>query len=97
MKPVDITLIGKPGCPLCAEAREVITQVREELAQEDISTTLVEHNILEDEQLARLHSEDIPVVKIGERRHSIWRVEPEKFAAAVRKAAKPSLFARLGR
>lgn len=97
MNPVDITLIGKPGCPLCAEAREVIAQVREDLARDGIATNLVEYNILEDEQLARLHAEDIPVVKIGERRHSIWRVEPDKFAAAVRKAAKPSLFARLGR
>lgn len=82
-----ITLIGKPGCHLCDDAREVVEGVRAKLAAESVATELVELNILEDEALARLHSEDIPVVRVGEKRHAIWRVDPDKFEAAVRRAA----------
>lgn len=96
MPVVSITLIGKPGCPLCDEARVIIDEVRTELAarpeKERVETELAELNILEDEQLARMHSEDIPVVFIGEKRHAIWRVDRDKFTAAVTKAARGSLF-----
>lgn len=88
MDPVRITLIGKPGCHLCDDARGVIERVRSGLAADLISTELVELDILEDEALARAHSEEIPVVRIGEKRHAIWRVDPEKFEAAVRRAAR---------
>ncbi|KAM9861957.1 glutaredoxin family protein [Leucobacter sp. BZR 635] len=88
MDPIRITLLGKPGCHLCDDARAVIEQVRTQLATDEIATELIELNILEDEALARLHSEEIPVVRIGEKRHAIWRVDPEKFEAALRRAAQ---------
>lgn len=104
MDPVRLTLIGKPGCHLCDDARGVIETVRGELAslpgKKRIDTELIELNILEDEQLALLHSEHIPVVLIGDRRHAIWQVDREKFTAAVVKAArasKPSMLQRLKR
>ncbi len=96
MDPVQLTLIGKPGCHLCDDARDTIEAVRTELAalpgKQRIETVLTELNILENERLALLHSEHIPVVLIGERRHAVLHVDHEKFAAAVVKAAKPSLF-----
>lgn len=88
MKTVRITLIGKPGCHLCDDARDAIEGVRVELAGRGIPTELDELNILEDETLARLHSEEIPVVRINGKQHAIWRVRPEKLAAAIEKAAK---------
>ncbi|MFC5337555.1 glutaredoxin family protein [Leucobacter denitrificans] len=88
--PVTLTLIGKPGCHLCDDARVVIEEVRGSVAKSGIDTELVERNILEDEQLARLHSEDIPVVLIGEKRHAIWRVDRDKLEAAITKAARTS-------
>ncbi|KIP52173.1 glutaredoxin family protein [Leucobacter komagatae] len=92
MEPVRITLIGKPGCHLCDDARETIESVRAGLAADAIATEFIELDILQDEALARLHSEEIPVVRVGEKRHAIWRVDPEKFEAAVRRAAgKPKL------
>lgn len=92
---VEITLIGKPGCHLCDDARETIERVRAEMAADrGIESTLTELNILEDDQLARQHAEDIPVVRIGGKRHAIWRVEPTKFAAALEKAGRRRLFAR---
>ncbi|MFF8817438.1 glutaredoxin family protein [Leucobacter sp. NPDC015123] len=87
MEPVRITLIGKPGCHLCDDARDVVERVRAELAADGVATELAELNILEDAELARLHSEDIPVVRIGDRRHAIWHVDAEKFETAVRRAA----------
>lgn len=96
MDPVQLTLIGKPDCHLCDDAREIVEAVRADLAAlpgpQRIETVLTELNILEDEQLARLHAENIPVVLIGEKRHAIWHVDPEKFTTAVVKAAKRPRF-----
>ena len=95
MTNVELTLIGKPGCHLCDDAREVIAAVRGELAERGIATSLRELDILQDQQLARLHSENIPVVLIHGRRHAIWRVDPDRFSAAVEKASRrPRLFSR---
>ncbi|WP_449280954.1 glutaredoxin family protein [Leucobacter sp.] len=93
MTVVQLTLIGKPGCHLCDEAREAIARVRADLAERGIETELEELDILEDPQLARRHSEDIPVVRINGRRHAIWRVDPERLTAAVEKAAAPTRLA----
>ena len=95
MTTVQLTLIGKPGCHLCDDARGVIAAVREELGQRGIRTELTELDILQDEELARRHAEEIPVVRINGRRHAIWRVDPARLAAAVEKAARgPRLFSR---
>ena len=92
-----ITLIGKPGCHLCDDARAVIERVRAELAEDGVATEFVERDILQDAALARQHAESIPVVQIGAKRHAIWHVDAAKFAAAVRRAAggaKPSFWRR---
>lgn len=85
---VSITLIGKPGCHLCDDAREVIAGVRADFAENGLDTSFEELNILEDAALARKHSENIPVVLINGRRHAIWRVDPARFTAGIEKAAK---------
>ncbi|QBE49263.1 glutaredoxin family protein [Leucobacter triazinivorans] len=89
MTVVQLTLIGKPGCHLCDDARETIARVRAELAERGVATELRELDILADAQLARRHAEDIPVVQIDGRRHAIWRVDPERLSAAIEKAAAP--------
>ena len=88
MRLVQITLIGKPGCHLCDDARDVISEVLAELGSLGIATEYTELDILQDAALAEQHSEDIPVVLIDNRRHAIWKVDPARFAAAVEKAAK---------
>ncbi|WP_336991999.1 glutaredoxin family protein [Leucobacter sp. VD1] len=95
MTTVQITLIGKPGCHLCDDARDVIAAVREELEQRGISTELSELDITQDAALARRHAEEIPVVQINGRRHAIWRVDAARLTAAIEKAARgPRLFSR---
>lgn len=93
MRQVEITLLAKPGCHLCEDAREAIGNVRSSLSSR-IVTTLVEVDILADAELARRHAEDIPVVLVNGRRHAIWRVDENRLAAAVEKAARPGLFGR---
>lgn len=86
-KPVSVTLLSKPGCHLCDDARAVITRVLAECDARGISATLEEVDILGDARLARLHAEEIPVVLVNGRRHTIWHVDPDRFAAAVEKRA----------
>ena len=92
---VAITLLSKPGCHLCDDARAVIERSRSSLSDTHIDTTLDEIDILQDAQLARLHAEEIPVVLIDGRRHAIWRVDQDRLVAAIEKAARrPKLFSR---
>ena len=91
MRTVRVTLIGKPGCHLCEEARETIETVRAELSAAGVPTELEELDILQDAQLARVHAEHIPVVQLNGKRHAIWRVDPARFRAAVERAARGPL------
>jgi len=77
-----VTLIGKPGCHLCDDARETIIQVIAELPTE-FSVELSEQSILDDEQLHTKYWDEIPVVLINDRVHTIWRVEPDRLSAAL--------------
>ncbi len=92
-KPVRVTFMTKPGCHLCDEAREIIDDVVGLMGRRGIAVNVDEVNILDEPALARLHSEEIPVVFIGRRRHSIWRVDRDRFTAAVEKASRGGLFA----
>ena len=74
-----LTLISKPGCHLCDEARSVITEVL--VSFPDV--TFEEKNMLEDQALVNLYSEEIPVVLIDGRQHSFWRVEEKRLRSAL--------------
>ncbi|MBH0025059.1 glutaredoxin family protein [Salinibacterium sp. SWN248] len=77
-----LTLIGKPGCHLCDDARETIDQVVAALPLAP-EIELSEQSILDDEQLHAQYWDEIPVVLINDRVHAIWRVEPERLRAAL--------------
>ena len=93
-KPVSLTLLTKPGCHLCDDARAVVETVRTELTGRRIETDLAEVNILNDPELARLHAEDIPVLLVNGRRHAIWRVDAARLTAAIERASRRRLFGR---
>jgi len=57
--PVRIDVYGKPGCTLCAEALDLLDEVRA-----DFACTVEEHNILEDEGLFARYRYRVPVVVI---------------------------------
>jgi glutaredoxin len=80
-----LTLIGKPGCHLCDDARDVITAVVAELegSASAPSITVTELSILDDEQLRNQYAEEIPVLLLNGRVHNIWRVDPARLRTAI--------------
>jgi hypothetical protein len=77
---VEITLITRPGCHLCDDARPVVERV---VAGFGGGVTLTERSILDDAELEERYSDDIPVVLIDGRQHSAWRVDPAKLAERI--------------
>jgi Glutaredoxin-like domain (DUF836) len=73
-----ITLIGKPGCHLCDEARVVIEKVAR-----DTGVGWTELSILDDPVLAERYWEQIPVVLVDGEQHDFWRVDEGRLRAAL--------------
>lgn len=74
-----LTLVGKPGCHLCDDARAIVTDVlasHPEVAFEELS-------ILDDPQLLDRYAEEIPVLLIDGRVHTIWRVDRQRLESAL--------------
>ena len=74
----SLTLIGKPGCHLCDEARDVVSQVVAGLAADGVPVAVEERSILDDADLDVRWHDDIPVVLIGTALHDRWRVDAER-------------------
>jgi hypothetical protein len=73
-----ITLVGKPDCHLCEDARAVIAAVCAETGEE-----FVELSIFDDPELADLYWEQIPVTLVDGTQHDFWRVDPVRLRAAL--------------
>ena len=86
MPPAHLTLIGKPGCHLCDDARAVVTDVVAAVAAEPGAPTITveEQSILDDAELHELYVEDIPVLLINGEVHNYWRIDPVRLTAALR-------------
>jgi glutaredoxin len=74
-----VTLVGKPGCHLCDDARLVVEQVVSEFE----GIALDERSILDDIALRDLYAEEIPVVLIDGVQHTYWRVDAERLRQAL--------------
>ncbi len=85
MASVELTLIGKPDCHLCEDARAVVLSVVGELADGPGagSVSVAELSILDDPALMDEYFEEIPVVLLNGRVHTIWRVDPARLRAAL--------------
>ncbi|MBD8609890.1 glutaredoxin family protein [Frigoribacterium sp. CFBP 13729] len=81
-----ISLLTKPGCHLCDEARAALDAVLAEPEFAAAELGYAETDILGDEALRAEYAEEIPVVLLDDRVHTIWRVEPERLRTALRKA-----------
>lgn len=75
-----VTLIGKPGCHLCDEAREVVAAVTADLGE-----TYEERDILLEPELHDRYWEQIPVVLVDGEQHTFWRVDADRLRAALRR------------
>ena len=79
MDSARITLIGKPGCHLCDEARAVVARVAD-----DLGVGWTELDITTDGELAEQYWEQIPVTLVDGRRHDFWHVDEARLRAALR-------------
>lgn len=83
MSAVSLTLIGKPGCHLCDDAREVIRGVLADLPDGAPAVAVEELSILDDADLHEKYVEEIPVVLVDGRMHTYWRVDPARLRTAI--------------
>jgi glutaredoxin-like protein DUF836 len=73
-----ITLIGKPGCHLCDDAREVVARVAA-----DTGAGWHERSILDEPDLAAVYAEQIPVILVDGAQHDFWRVDEQRLRDAL--------------
>ncbi|HEX6056714.1 MAG TPA: glutaredoxin family protein [Intrasporangium sp.] len=73
-----VTLIGRPGCHLCDEARAVIDRVTAELG-----VSWEERSIDDDAELRAEYAEQIPVTLVDGQRHDFWRVDEARLRSAL--------------
>lgn len=88
MSTVTVTLIGKPGCHLCDDAREAIRSVIGDLPAGAPEVRVEELSILDDAELHERYVEDIPVVFVDGRQHTYWRVDPARLRTALLEEAR---------
>jgi hypothetical protein len=73
-----VTLLTRPGCHLCADARAVVARVAADLGvaweERDISSSA--------DDLAR-YSDMIPVTLVDGVQHDFWRVSEQRLRAAL--------------
>ncbi len=75
-----ITLLSRPGCHLCDDARSVIERVAA-----DLGVAFEERDItLSADDLAQ-YSEMIPVTLVDGVQHDFWRVSEDRLRAALRR------------
>ena len=82
MPSTRLTLLSKPDCHLCDDARAVVASV---LAQPRFaaSVNLEELSILDDAELNARYWDEIPVLMIDGAVHTIWRVDATRLENAL--------------
>ena len=79
--PKRLTLIGKPGCHLCDDARAAVERVAASLPADAV--VLEERDILQDAELFDRYVEQIPVLLIDGEEHAHWRLDDARLLAAL--------------
>ena len=85
MATASLTLISKPGCHLCDDARAVVTRVMTEVSARPDAPELAldEVSILDDAELHERYAEEIPVLLINGHVHNYWRIDPTRLTTAL--------------
>lgn len=73
-----VTLLSRPGCHLCDDARAVIARVAAELG-----AAFAERDITQSEDDLREYWDKIPVTLIDGVQHDFWRVSEDRLRAAL--------------
>jgi glutaredoxin len=77
-----ITLLSRPGCHLCDDAREVIAKVAA-----DLGVAWDERDITLSEADLREYWDKIPVTLVDGTQHDFWRVSEARLRQALRLTA----------
>ena len=73
-----VTLLSRPGCHLCDDARTVVAKVCEELG-----VPWSEQDITEDPDLFRQYADDVPVTLVDGAQHDLLRVSADRLRRAL--------------
>jgi Glutaredoxin-like domain (DUF836) len=84
-RPARITLLSRPGCHLCDEARAVIERVAA-----DLGAGWEERDITASEQDMRDYWDKIPVTLVDGVQIDFWRVSEARLRAALSLPAAPA-------
>jgi glutaredoxin len=76
--PHTITLLSRPGCHLCDDARAVISRVAA-----DLGIAWTERDITASEHDLQSYGEMIPVTLIDDVQHDFWRVDEHRLRRAL--------------
>ncbi|MEO6534260.1 MAG: glutaredoxin family protein [Pseudolysinimonas sp.] len=74
-----LTFIGKPDCHLCEDAHAVVDEVLAEFPEVELD----ERSILDEPALFEAYVDEIPVLLIDDRVHTIWKVDAGRLRAAL--------------
>lgn len=74
-----ITMLGRPGCHLCDEARAVIAAVAAECG-----VCWSEHDITQSDEQLNQYRDMVPVTFVDGVQHDFWRVSADRLRAALR-------------
>jgi glutaredoxin len=91
---ISLTLIGKPGCHLCDDARLVVNTVAGQFRSlhagiaASVQVHITEQDITDDPELAERYSDEIPVLLINGKVHNYWKIDPIRLMAALEEAVR---------
>jgi Glutaredoxin-like domain (DUF836) len=77
-RPHEITLLTRPGCHLCDDARAVVARVAA-----DLGVPWHERDITRSGSDLRAYGDMIPVTLIDGVQHDFWRVSEQRLRAAL--------------
>jgi glutaredoxin len=73
-----ITLLSRPGCHLCDDARDIIRRVAD-----DLGVAWQERDITQSEDDMREYWDKIPVTLVDGVQHDFWRVSEDRLRAVL--------------
>ena len=74
-----VTVYSRTGCHLCENAIKQIESVNSDLDFE-LEIKLIDN----DPQLEKMYGEQVPVILIDQQPHDYWRVDLDRFTAAIK-------------
>ena len=79
---VKVDIYSRNGCHLCDVALQTLENLQNEM-KSDLPFEIVMTTIDGNQELEKLHGEFVPVIHINGKPHDFYKVDPERFKAAL--------------